>query len=469
MSSDYRTFLAGKRSYAPEVGFEAKVENPHPFDWQRAVIEWSIRKGRCALFEDCGLGKTLQHLLWAEAVVRHTGGRVLILCPPVVAQQEQSEAEKFGIEVPVKICRDQSDVGEGISLTNYQRLHLFDPSAFAGVVLGESSILKNYTGKTKQRLMEAFRSTPYRLCETATPAPNDLLELGNHADFLGVMPANEMLARWFINDASEAGNYRLKGHAAEDFWRWVASWAVCASKPSDLGDYSDDGYVLPPLTIEEHILANENTGPPPGWMFKVESEPISATEIHRQKRTTAAKRAEFVAGLVRSKPTPWVVWCDTDYEQDELMSRLKGVEVRGKQDDDAQERSLVAFAAGEARVMVTKPSIAGFGVNWQHCPNAAFVGLSYSFERFYQAVRRTWRFGQTRPVTVHVVATEAERGIGEVVAAKGRTHELMRCEMAAAMRSFQQAELHGRRKLSTYCPQKPMTLPAWLVSKTEAA
>lgn len=467
--SDYRAFLDAKRRTADDYGFAATVDNPHPFDWQRRVVEWALKKGRASLFEDTGLGKSLQQLLWAEQVVRHANGPVLVLCPIAVGAQTVREAAKFSVGVPVVACESQADVpADGVAVTNYEKLHKFDPAAFSGVVLDEASILKSFVGKRKRQLCDAFRETRYRLTCTATPAPNDLLELGNQSDFLGLMPANEMLMRWFINDAGEAGNYRLKGHAAKDYWRWVASWSVCASRPSDLGDYSDAGYALPPLNVHKHLIGDDDTPPPAGQMFHTGT--LSATSVHGQKRATAAKRAELVAGLVNGSAEPWVVWCDTDYEQDELSSRIPdAVDVRGTTPPGKAEERLTAFALGSARVIVTKPTIAGFGLNWQHCPNAAFVGLSYSFERFYQAVRRNWRFGQTRPVNVHIVASETEASIGDVVASKERQHALMRSEMAEAMKAYQAANLRGRLKLAGYEPAVPMRRPSWLRTKETAA
>lgn len=463
----YRSFLSGKQRTAADCGFRTSIDNPHAFDWQRAVVEWACRKGRASLFEDTGLGKTLQQLLWAEAVVKHTNGRVLILCPIAVAGQTVREAEKFGIGVPVNVRSEQSEVTDGITITNYHKLHKFDPSAFAGVVLDEASVLKNFTGKIKRQLLECFKATPYRLTATATPAPNDLLELGNQSDFLGVMPANEMLMRWFINDASEAGNYRIKGHAEKEYWRWVASWSVCATKPSDLGEYSDAGYVLPPLSVTAQIVEDDDTPPPIGSLFHTGK--ISATDIHGQKRATAAVRARVVAGLVNNSIEPWVVWCDTDYEQDELVKRIECVEVRGSMPERKQEEALASFASGNARVMVTKPRIAGFGLNWQHAHKVAFIGLSYSFEAYFQAVRRCWRFGQTRPVEVHIVASETEAAIGKAVDDKERQHVLMRSAMAEAVRDLQRITLKGPLVLQGYRAVVPVRVPGWLMSKEIAS
>ncbi len=463
-ADSYHQFLAAKKQLPEPLGFDAEIDNAYAFDWQRDVVQWACKRGRASLFEAVGLGKTLQELLWAEAVVKHSGGKVLILCPIAVAGQTQREAAKFDITVPVNVRRRGSEVTDGITITNYEKLHLFDASEFVGVVLNEASILKSYMGTRKRQLIEAFRETPYRLTETATPAPNDLKELGNQAEFLGIMRSNEMLMRWFQNDTMEAGGYTLKPHAANDFWEWVASWAVCLSRPSDLGDYSDDGYILPGLEITEHIIEDPPTERK-GQLFGSDKA-LSATNLHRHKRLTSPFRASKVAELVNGSDEAWAVWCDTDYEQDALIKLLPGcVEVRGSTPEAKQEAAFFAFANGDARVIVTKPSIAGLGLNWQHCRNMAFVGLSYSFESYHQAIGRMLRFGQRKTVRVHVVASETEASIGDVVAGKEAQFLDLRTSMAAAMKRFQEANIAGGRRLKPYKPAKAMKLPAWLQTK----
>lgn len=437
---DYQQFLEGKRVSAPSVGFEVPDAsiNTKLFPFQRDIVRWALRIGRAAIFADCGLGKTPMQLAWAAAVAAHTNKPVLILTPLAVASQTLREAAKFDVG-PAVIAESAADIANGgwdVVITNYHKLHKFDPSIFGGVVLDESSILKNYTGKTKRALTEAFAETPYRLCCTATPAPNDHMELGNHAEFLGVMPSSEMLTRWFINDAANAGVYRLKGHAEEDFWRWGSTWAACLSKPSDLG-YSDDGFVLPPLEIIDVPVSVDCSGFESGQLIRADK--LNATKIHKEMRRTANARAVAVAELLAREGAgpsrPWVIWCNTDYEADALKAVIPdAAEVRGSMKDAVKERVLGEFSDGKLPVLITKPSVAGFGMNWQHVANMAFVGLSYSFEQFYQAVRRSWRFGQSRPVKAHVVYAETE---GEVVAAvrrKQADHELMKASAVAAMR-----------------------------------
>lgn len=439
----YQDFLASKLAKPRPAGFE--IANPERrwkklFPWQRKIVAWALRLGRAALFADCGLGKTAMQLTWAKEVARHTGKPVLILSPLAVATQTLGEGKKFGIQVT--ICRSQASVAKGVNVTNYQKLlssdgiglsDQWDLSDFAGVVLDESSILKSFTGKTKQVLCSAFVDTPFRLACTATPAPNDHLELGNHSQFLGIMDSDEMISRWFINDTSEAGKYRLKKHAAKDYWRWVASWAVCLGKPSDLG-YADDGFCLPPLKYHQHVVdGNATADAPEGYLFRCDS--LTATTLHAEMRKTASARAARVAALVNASPEAWVVWCNTNYEADELVKVIPdAVEVRGSDSEYDKEEKLSLFATGQRRVIISKPSICGFGLNWQHCHNVAFVGLSYSHEQFYQAVRRSWRFGQKEDVHCHVVIADTE---GEVLAAIHRKEVAlaeMRREMVAATR-----------------------------------
>lgn len=464
---DYREFLDSKRVKVKPSGFDVPEEKlpAKLFDWQRKVVSWAIRNGRCDLFEECGLGKGPQQLAWCDAVVRHGNvKRCILLAPLAVAMQMLREAEKFEIQTDVRYCREGHEVGPGINIVNYERLHKFDPILFDAVDGDELSVLKAYTGKRKQQLCNSFNHCRFKLGATATPAPNDLMELGNQSEFLQVMPSNEMLARWFVNAGDSVGKYRLRKHAVRDFWRWVASWAVCLTKPSDLG-FPNDGYDLPPLNFVEHLVEVEGRKPPPGHLF--DSGKINAVTMHGEKRQSidarAAKAGELVAAV---KPRQAIVWCDTDYEADALVKAIPDcVEVRGSHSLEAKERNLNAFLTGQARVLVTKPKIAGFGLNLQFCCDMVFVGLSWSFEQLYQAIRRCWRFGQLRPVNVHVIQTEAEAVIATAVWGKQQQHEEMQSQMAAAMREFQIANVLGRRELAAYHPTIPMEVPSWIRSK----
>lgn len=452
----YAELLARRSVEAPLRGL-ASVPALHPgmFHYQRDVTEFLLAAGSGAAFLDTGLGKSLVALEWGRVVAEHAGKPVLMLAPLAVAAQHVREAHKFGLEA--RVVRDQSEVAVGVNVTNYAKVDHFDPAFFGGVILDESSIIKNFTGATSRKLIDMFSETPFRLACTATPAPNDHMELGQHSQFLGVMPSNEMLSRWFIADQNNMGRYRLKGHAVKPFWNWVASWARCISKPSDLG-YDDDGFELPALNLERHIVKSDISIDAGENLFRIPE--MSATSIHQEKRLTADQRAEVVAELVNGdKGEAWVVWCDTDYEADALTARIPdAVEVRGSMPEDLKEQRLVAFSEGHVRVIVSKPSVAGFGLNWQHCARIAFVGLSFSYEQFYQAVRRCWRFGQTREVQCHIAMADTEANIWDVVTRKSGDHEAMKAEMYAAMK-----RAHETREIKIdYQPSQPVALPAWM-------
>ena len=425
------------------------------FHYQRDVTEYLLRVGSGAAFLDTGLGKSLVALEWGRVVAGHTDKPVLMLAPLAVAPQHVREAHKFGLEA--RVVRDQSEVGPGVNVSNYAKADNFDPSAFGGVVLDESSSIKTFTGSTSRKLSSMFAETPFRLACTATPAPNDHMELGQHSQFLGAMPSNEMLSRWFIADQNNMGRYRLKGHAVKPFWNWVASWARCISKPSDLG-YSDEGFALPALNLHRHFIRSDPSVAAGDNLFRIPE--MSATSIHQEKRLTADQRAETIADLVNAEPgETWVIWCDTDYEADALTARIpEAVEVRGSMPNHVKEERLVAFSEGHIRVIISKPSVAGFGLNWQHCARIAFIGLSFSYESFYQAVRRCWRFGQTREVECHIAMADTERNIWDVVTRKSGDHEAMKTEMYAAMK-----RAHAVREIKIdYQPTEPLRLPAWL-------
>lgn len=376
----YEEFLEAKRVAVPSSGFEVGEEEMSSalFDFQRDIVRWACRKGKAAIFADCGLGKTLMQLEWARLVVGRTGGRVLVLAPLAVSTQTRDEGAKFGI--PVTVCRSGDEVGgPGIYVTNYEMLHHFDPSAFSGIVLDESSILKSFSGKVRNQVIDAFSDTPYKLACTATPSPNDHMELGNHAEFLGVMTRPEMLAMFFVHDGGDTSKWRLKGHAHSAFWDFVATWAVMVSNPSDMG-YEAGGFDLPRLSEEVHVI--ESGIASEGRLFAVEAEGL--LEQSRARKTTIANRAALAAGLVNSSDRPWIVWCDLNDESSELARLIPdAVEVRGSDSTERKEEAMTGFSQGTYRVLVTKPSICGFGMNWQHCADMCFVGLSHSFEQYY--------------------------------------------------------------------------------------
>lgn len=458
---EYQEFIRSKQRTIKPMGFEVDKDrlNERLFPWQRDVVQWSVRRGRAALFEECGLGKTLQQLAWAERVHEKTKRPVVVHTPVGVRAQTKQEATKFGIACNVEVVNEQAEIIDGINLVNYEKLKRFDTSVFSGVVLDESSILKNFTGSTKRMLCEAYSATPYRLACTATPAPNDHKELGNHADFLGIMPSNEMLSRWFINDTMKAGGYRLIKHAEKDFWSWVASWAVCISKPSDIGG-DDTGFDLPPLEVVRHIVQPDEDDAPSGFLFNVSG--LSATNVHEAKRLSCHARARKTKEIAESVEGPCLIWCDTDYDADAVMEILDAVEVKGSHKESVKQDRLQGFADGKYLRLVTKPSVAGFGMNWQHCSTMIFCGLSFSFEAFYQAIRRCWRFLQLHPVTAHLILADTEYALEATIARKENDHKLMQTGMAEAMREATLEQLGIERRRDLYAPTKELTLPAWM-------
>lgn len=460
----YSDFVARKLASSPPTGIEQVPTDltgryalfPHQADLAR----WALRRGRCAVFADTGLGKTRIELAWADAVHRIAGHDVLILAPLAVAAQTVREGADIG--VPVALCRDEADVRPGVNIANYERLHRFDTGRFGAVVLDESSIIKHHDAKTLAQLLAAFRETPFRLCATATPAPNDWSELGTHAEFLGICSRSEMLSEFFVHDGGDTQTWRLKGHARHAFWRWVAHWGAMVKSPADLG-HDDSAYVLPPLDLVEHTVqvAHHDAGP---MLFSVEAMTLS--ERREARKASLAERVAECAAIVNADRDPWVVWCDLNAEGDALRAAIPdAVEIRGADDPDVKERRLLDFAAGKIRVLITKPSIAGFGLNWQHCARMAFVGVTDSWEAYYQAVRRCWRFGQRRQVSVHIFASVQE---GAVVA-NLRRKEADALAMAAALsgetREAVQREVFGVvRESNPYNPVRRIALPSFLRS-----
>lgn len=434
---NYDEFIETKTRKAMEHGFVPKPITASLFDWQKQVVEWAVKKGRAALFEECGLGKTLQQLEWAHQVVTETNGPVLILTPLSVAKQTESEAHKFGYSA--KVVGDESEITDaGIYITNYDKLDHFDNVKFAGVVLDESSILKNFTGKTRRRLTDRFADTRFRLCCTATPSPNDYTEFGQHSDFLGVCSPMQMLATFFVNDTFNTGDWRLKKHAEKSFWEWVSSWAACISKPSDIG-FDDKDYNLPKLNLETIIVdVDETTGADEGEMFRVAT--LSATTMHKEMRMTAQHRVDEVAKLVNPSSESWIVWCNTNLENDMLKKAIPdAIEVKGSDTAKYKENAANGFVDGKHRVLISKSGIFGYGMNWQHCRNVAFVGLSYSFEDFYQALRRSYRFGQKREVNAYVIHATTEGPIMKTIKRKIKQHEQMQSQMKIAAECFRES------------------------------
>ena len=460
--NDYQEFLASKQLLAPSCGFDVSESriNGKFFPFQKDAVCFDLERGKTGNFMATGTGKGPVQMEWCAHVSEYAKGNTLIAAPLAVAQQFKRESLKFGYDVT--LCKSQSDVRSGINVTNYDRLDSFDLRSFVGVSLDESSCIKDWTSKTAQTLIERLADIPYKLCSSATPSPNDHAELGTHAELLDVMRRSAMLAMFFEHDGGETANWALKGHGKKPFFKFVASWAICLNKPSDLG-YSDKGFDLPKLHMHEHIVAVDHSVNTDGMLYRCPD--MSATGLHKEMRLTADDRARKVAALVRDNPNePWVIWCHTDYEAKAVRAILpEVVEVRGPESPDQKEKKLEAFSVGDIKWLLTKPSVAGFGMNWQHCANTAFVGLSYSFESMFQAVRRFWRYGQKRPVNAHLVIAETEGAVLAAIRRKERQYEELQSEMNEAMREEQ---LAARHKITRYDHNMKMELPKWLTSQT---
>jgi hypothetical protein len=455
MVSDYQAFLDNKSQGGEDSGFAPIFLPDFLVDFQKMLTEWTVRKGRAGLYADTGLGKTPMQLVWAENIRRKTGGSVLILTPLAVSHQTEREGEKFGIE-----CKRSPDGKHrgGIVITNYQRLHYFDPSDFAGCVCDESSILKNFDGKTKATVTEFMRRIPYRLLCTATAAPNDYFELGTSSEALGYLGFQDMLTRFFKEQTKKdylgwgRKSYRFRGHAEQPFWRWVCSWARACRKPSDFG-FDDGKFKLPPLNEVEHVI--ECSRPRPGMLFAVPAKTLE--EQREERRHTLPERCEAAAKLAAGNGSASVVWCHLNKEADLIERLIPGaLQVSGSMSDDQKEERLLAFQSGELQKLIIKPKIGAWGLNWQHCHNIVTFP-SHSFEAHYQSVRRCWRFGQEHPVTVSIITTEGEQAVLRNLQRKARQADRMFDALVAHMNEA----MHVDR--TTEFP-KQEEVPSWLSS-----
>lgn len=458
----YSAFVSQKLSTVSLTGLASipSLSNMALMPHQRDLVRWALRRGRCAIFADTGLGKTRMQLAWANEVHKATGHSVLILAPLAVAAQTVIEGNAIG--VTVTHCREPEDVRPGVNITNYDRLHKFDAGEFGAVVLDESSCIKHHDTKTLAQLLTAFADTPFKLCATATPAPNDWTELGTHAEFLGICSRSEMLAEYFVHDGGETQVWRLKGHARAQFWKWVSMWGAMVRKPSDLG-HDDTAYILPPLNVSEHIVRTE--GNTAGMLFALEAQTLS--ERRDARRASMDDRVAACASIVNADVQPWIVWCDLNAESAALVKAIDGsVEITGSDDADLKERRLADFAAGRIRVLVSKPSICGWGLNWQHCARMSFVGVTDSFEAYYQAVRRCWRFGQSREVMVHIFASHLEGAVLANLKRKEAAALDMGEQLSKETRDAVREEVFGsERKTNPYNAKTRIAAPSWL--KTE--
>lgn len=455
---NYQEFLNKKIISHKPSGFEVDINdlNPHLKDWQKLLVRWALYKGKAALFEGTGLGKTIQQLAWADAIHKHTGADIIGYAPLAVSHQTVREGEKFGIKV--NRCDTQADVKPGINITNYERINKFDPAKFGGVFLDESGRIKSYTSSFRNTVIDLYLKTPYKLCCSATPAPNDYPELGNTSEFLGVLTMGEMKSMFFINDTSDtSAAWRLKGHVVNNkFWEWLSSWCVMIQKPSDIG-FDDTGYILPELIYHEHIIRADETG----WLIE---HARGLREVEQSMKDTMPKRCHYIADMVNESDEVWAVWCHRNPEG-ELLSKLinDSVEIAGKTSDDMKVKHIIDFADNKIKCMITKPKIGMFGLNLQNCCHVAITGLSYSFEALYQLVRRFWRYGQTRPVHVHIVIGEKEGHVLSTIKRKERQMEQMFDQMAKHMSESTINELsHLERKSTGYFPKVEMQLPWFL-------
>lgn len=452
---NYHDFLATKRIVSEPVGFEPygplpSFLKPH----QRDVVAWALRRGRSAGFIDTGLGKTAIEQVWASEVHQHTGKPVLLLTPIAVGKQMEREAAKFGI-AGVRVVKPAQPLAP-VTVSNYEKLHLWKPEDFGGIVIDESSILKSFDGSTRKAITEFAKPIPYRLAATATPAPNDLIELTNHAEFLDILTGKEIIAQFFTQDGNTTQKWRLKGHARDPFWRWMASWSVALRKPSDLG-HDDEGYILPELRTHQITVKSK---PQDGWLLPVEATTLS--ERRGARRDSLSDRVAVTADIVNASPDePWLIFCDLNAESEALVRAIPGaMQVTGSDASELKEEKLLAFGDGRLRVMVSKPSLAGFGLNYQHCCKMAFVGLSDSFEQQYQAIRRCWRFGQTKPVDVYMVVSEAEGAVVENLRRKERQANEMFDQIVGHMAGLSLGK--AKRDETEYRPSVDMVIPGWL-------
>lgn len=440
-SKKYSQFLRDKKFVVKNKGFKVRYDdiNEKLFDFQRDIVLWALKKGRSAIFADCGLGKTPIQLEWAHHIHKKTGRNVLIFAPLAVSKQTKREGSKFGRSV--NICTSMDDVQDGINVTNYEKFHRFDLNKFAGIVLDESSILKSYTGKFRTQIIQETNNIHFKLACTATPAPNDYMELGNHSEFLGIMNRMEMLVMFFIHDSGKTQKWRLKGHAQSEFWKWLTEWAVMIRKPSDIG-YDDGQFVLPTIHIHEHII--ECAEPPDGEFFIREAQTLK--ERQEARRNTIKERAISASKIVNGSNEPWLIWCNLNDESSELVNSIKDAhEITGSNKDEYKENAMMAFSAQKISRLVTKPKIAGFGMNWQHCSNMIFVGLSDSYEQYYQAVRRCWRFGQKKEVNVHIIVSDSEGSVLANIKRKEDDAINMAKEMVENMIDLSKAKIKDHR------------------------
>jgi len=434
----YQDFIKSKtrKVYSGGIDIDRKKLNAVLFDFQNDIVKWAVKKGKACIFADCGLGKTFMQLEWAKTL----GGTSLIVAPLAVNYQTKLEGERLGLNV--NICETQSDVKPGINIINYEKIHKIKIEDFDSIVLDESSILKSYTGKYRNELIERTKDIKYKLACTATPAPNDYMELGNHAEFMDVMSRTEMLSMFFIHDSGHTQKWRLKGHGKDEFWKWVTEWAVMVRKPSDLG-YKDNDFILPDIEVHEHIIKSNKKFD--GYLFVQIAQTLQ--ERQQARKLSIDERVKKAGELINGSDEPWLIWCNLNEESDKLHKSINNsVEIKGSDKHEHKEKSMMGFSDGKIKILVTKPKIAGFGMNWQHCNNMMFVGLSDSYEQYYQAVRRCWRFGQKKKVNAHIIVADTEGSVIKNIKRKEKDAVNMAERMTRNMSELSTQKIHTHKE-----------------------
>lgn len=450
---DYEEFIRNKSLVINSTGIKVDTDelNPDLFDFQKDIVRWALAKGKAAIFADCGLGKTLMQLEWANQIRKRTNSKVLIVAPLAVSAQTKEEGKKFGIDV--NVCASQEDVrSDIINITNYEKLDKFIGNEFGAIVLDESSILKSYSGKIRTQIINCFNKVPYKLACTATPAPNDYMELGNHSEFLGVMTRPEMLSMFFVHDGGQTSKWRLKGHAQNLFWKWLASWCVVVDNPRKLG-YTSVNYELPDIKINEIIIDGDTPV----------TETLSLTERRGARRESLELRCKAAADLVNNSDEQWLIWCDLNDEANLLNNLIRNSKnVQGSDSNEYKVKTMSEFSNKELKCLITKPKIAGYGMNWQNCHNMIFVGLSDSFEAYYQAVRRCWRFGQENNVTGYIIISAKEGAVKANIERKQADNEKFKEELIELTKDITTRELKATCRIPTpYEPSIEIKLPNW--------
>jgi len=465
MKQDYSEFIQSKIISIDDSGIDIELSdlNDYLFDWQKDIVKFALKKGKCALFTMTGTGKTLMQVEYAKHIHDYTNSPILILSPLAVSHQTIREGLK--IDVNINLCETQSDIINGINIANYEKLHNFDPSKFSGIILDESSILKSKSGHYRNYIIDSFRNTPFKLACTATPAPNDFMELGNHSEFIGVLSYSEMLSSFFIHDGGDTAKWRLKGHAQSEFWKWLSEWSVILTKPSDLG-YTDNGFNLPKLNT--HSIVIKSNKPADGYLFPMVAQTLQERRSARQ--SSIDERVSKCAEIVNSTSEPFIVWCNLNKESELLAKAITGAkEIRGCHDNDYKEKTMLEFSDGFLRVLVTKPSISGHGMNWQHCSNMTFVGLSDSFEQYFQAVRRCWRFGQKKDVNVYIITSDLEGAVVDNINRKEQKAMQMIDELVKYTKDIISENIKSTRRMQSYYkPSQQIIIPEWLNECTES-